>query len=312
MRYKDYYAIMGVPRTASAEEIKRAYRKLAHKYHPDVSKEKGAEERFKELGEAYEVLRDPEKRTAYDQLGPNWQADQDFTPPPGWQPTGGRTHKHARSAGSRGPDAAHFSDFFESIFGGGGGGFRRSASMRGEDEHARLSVTLEEAYAGATRPVRLSVTTPEGHTEVRTLNVKIPAGVQSGQQVRLAGQGGPGYGEGPAGDLYLEIQIAPHARYRLDGRDLYLAMPIAPWEAALGATLTVPTLGGKVELKIPAGSQSGRKLRLRGRGLPGTPPGDEYVVLEIVNPRVDSDQARALYEQMAKELAFDPRAHWGA
>ncbi len=311
MRYKDYYAVMGVPRTASAEEIKRAYRKLAHKYHPDVSKEKGAEERFKELGEAYEVLRDPEKRAAYDQLGPNWRADQDFTPPPGWQ-SAGSARDRARSQEGRRPDAAHFSDFFESIFGGGGGGFHRAASMRGEDEHAQLTITLEDAYAGVTRPVRLSIPTPDGRTDVRTLNVRIPAGVQAGQQVRLAGQGSPGYGGGPNGDLYLEIHIAPHARYRVDGRDLSVTMPVAPWEAALGATLTVPTLGGKVDLKVPAGSQTGQKLRLRGRGLPGNPPGDEYVVLEIVNPPTDSDRARALYRQMAEDLAFNPRAHWEA
>ncbi|MDA8389603.1 MAG: DnaJ domain-containing protein [Gammaproteobacteria bacterium] len=311
MRYKDYYAIMGVPRTASAEEIKRAYRKLAHKYHPDVSKEKEAEERFKELGEAYEVLRDPEKRAAYDQLGPNWRADQDFTPPPGWRPTGG-TRGHARDQSSHRPDAAHFSDFFESIFGGGGGGFRRTASMRGEDEHAELTITLEEAYTGVTRSVRLSIPTADGRTDVRTLNVHIPAGVQAGQQVRLTGQGSPGHGGGPPGDLYLEIHIAPHARYQVDGRDLHLTMPVAPWEAALGATLTVPTLGGKVDLKVPAGSQTGQKLRLRGRGLPGNPPGDEYVVLEIVNPRMDSDRAQALYKQLAEELPFNPRAHWEA
>lgn len=300
MRYKDYYATMGVERTASADDIKRAYRKLARKYHPDVSKEPRAEERFKEIGEAYEVLRDPEKRAAYDRLGSHWQPDQDFTPPPGWQAAGGR------AGPGHGFDGAQFSDFFESIF---GANFRHG--MRGGDEHAHLSVSLEEAYSGATRAVRLSVPArdSQGAPSVRTLNVRIPPGIQAGQQIRLAGQGSPGVGNGTAGDLYLEIDIAPHRHYRLEGRDVYLTVPVAPWEAALGATLTVPTLGGKVEVRLPAGSQTGQRLRLRGRGMPGTPPGDQYVIVEIVNPRTDSDRAQALYRQMAKELAFDPRAH---
>ncbi|MHB1566641.1 MAG: DnaJ C-terminal domain-containing protein [Acidiferrobacter sp.] len=300
MRYKDYYAIMGVERGASADDIKRAYRKLARKYHPDVSKEPHAEDRFKEIGEAYEVLRDPEKRTAYDQLGSNWRPDQDFTPPPGWQAGGGHAHR------SQGFDGAQFSDFFESVF---GGNFRRG--MRGGDEHAHLSISLEEAYGGTTRAVRLSVPPRDGHgaPNVRTLNVRIPAGIQPGQQIRLAGQGNPGVGEGGAGDLYLEIDIAAHPHYRLEGRDLSLTVPVAPWEAALGATLAVPTLGGKVEVRLPAGSQTGQRLRLRGRGMPGQPPGDQYVVVEIVNPRADSDRAQALYRQMAQELAFNPRAH---
>lgn len=307
MQYKDYYTIMGIPRTASSEDIKRAYRRLARKYHPDVSKEPGAEERFKELGEAYEVLKDEEKRAAYDQLGQHWQAEQDFTPPPGWKSSRG-------SAGGahRGFEEAQFSDFFDSLFGGG----RGRGPVRGEDESAHLSITLEEAFHGATRAVRLTVPHRDAKgsisQEVRTLNVRIPKGVQQGQQIRLAGQGNPGMGGASAGDLYLEITIAPHPLYRVDGRDLYLTVPVSPWEAALGAKLKVPTLAGPVEVRLPAGSQSGQKLRLKGRGMPGTPPGDQYAVIEIVNPRADSERAKELYRQMAEDLAFDPRSHWGA
>ncbi len=296
MQYKDYYAVMGVERNASAEDIKRAYRKLARQYHPDVSKEPRAEERFKEIGEAYEVLRDPEKRAAYDQLGSHWHSNQDFTPPPGWQAGGGpRMH---------GFEDVRFSDFFESLFGGA------RSRARGADEHAHLTITLEEAFHGLTRAIRLTVPGRDGQGTVRTLNVRIPKGVQHGQQIRLAGQGNPG--SAGAGDLYLEIDIAPHPLYRLDGRDLTLTMPVTPWEAALGAKLKVPTLGGPVEVRLPAGSQTGQKLRLKGRGLGGTNPGDQYVLVEIVNPRADSERARALYQDMARELAFDPRAHWGA
>jgi len=308
MKYKDYYHIMGVDRTATGEDIKRAYRKLARKYHPDVSKEPRAEERFKEIGEAYEVLRDEEKRAAYDQLGENWQAGQDFTPPPGWQPgrgPGAGTHTHG------GYDGEPLSDFFESFFRGG----RGRGSLRGEDESAHLSVSLEEVFSGATRAVRLTIPHRDQRgamtQEVRTLNVRIPKGIQHGQQIRLAGQGNPGMGGGVAGDLYLEISIAPHPLYRLDGQDLYLAVPVSPWEAALGAKLKVPTLGGPVEVRLPSGSQTGQKLRLKGRGMPGSPAGDQYAVIEIVNPRVDTDHARELYRKMAEDLAFDPRAHWG-
>ncbi len=306
MRYRDYYQIMGVERTASPEEIKRAYRKLARKYHPDVSKEPRAEERFKEIGEAYEVLRDPEKRAAYDQLGNQWQAEQEFTPPPGWQSAAGR----AGAGGSAyGFDGAQFSDFFESLFGGG----RSRGQARGADENAHLTITLEEAFQGATRAVRLTVPQRDARgriiPEVRTLNVRIPKGIQAGQQIRLAGQGNPG--PGGAGDLYLEIGIAPHPLYRLDGRDLYITAPVTPWEAALGARFTVPTLGGPVELRLPEGSQSGQKLRLKGRGMPGTPAGDQYVLIEIVNPPVTSERARDLFRHMGREFTFDPRAHWG-
>ena len=303
MHYRDYYGIMGVERTASAEDIKRAYRKLARRYHPDVSKEPKAEERFKEIGEAYEVLRDPEKRAAYDRLGSQWQAQQDFTPPPGWHGTSGG------GGGAHVFEGQEFSDFFESLFGGG----RRGGAARGTDQSAHLTITLEDAFHGATKPVRLTIPQRDAQgrvvPELRTLNVRIPKGIQPGQQIRLAGQGSPG--RAGAGDLYLEIAIAPHPLYRLDGRDLYLTAPVSPWEAALGARLKVPTLAGTVEVRLPEGSQSGQKLRLKGRGMPGTPPGDQYVLVEIVNPKTDSEKARELYRAMARDLAFDPRAHWG-
>jgi curved DNA-binding protein len=290
MEYKDYYRTLGVARDASAEDIKRAYRKLARKYHPDVSKEPNAENRFKDVAEAYEVLKDPEKRAAYDQLGSNWQAGQGFSPPPGWTWS-------AEFRGGQG--GAGFSDFFDSLFGHGFAGERgpRRRSTR-EDQHARVQITLEDAFHGSSRAVNLSQ--PGGRS--RTLEVRIPKGVRAGQRIRLAGQGSGG------GDLYLEIDFAPHRLYRLEGTDLYLDLPITPWEAALGATVKVPTLGGPVELTIPAGAQSGDKLRLRGRGLPATPtPGDQYVVLKMVTPAARTDAARDLYNRMASERPLDPR-----
>ena len=290
MEYKDYYKTLGVTRDASADDIKRAYRKLARKYHPDVSKEPNAENRFKDVAEAYEVLRDADKRAAYDQLGSNWQAGQGFTPPPGW---GGGFE--ARGA----PGGGGFSDFFDSLFGhgfGDGHGARRRAGP--EEQHAQIRITLEDAFHGSTRTVNLSQ--PGGRT--RTLEVRIPKGVRAGQRIRLAGQGSHG------GDLYLEIDFAPHRLFRLDGIDLHLDLPVTPWEAALGATVKVPTLGGAVELTIPAGSQSGDRLRLRGRGLPASPaPGDQYVVLKMMTPAARSEAARELYRRLAAELPLDPR-----
>ncbi|HET7371357.1 MAG TPA: DnaJ C-terminal domain-containing protein [Gammaproteobacteria bacterium] len=305
MEYKDYYKRLGISREASQDEIKRAYRKLARKYHPDVSKEENAEAQFKEVQEAYEVLKDPEKRQAYDQLGQNWREGQQFRQPSGWDQGG----FEFRGGGFTGADAGAFSDFFESLFGGGfrqtgaGGGFRQP---RGEDQFARIDVSLEDAYRGATRQIALDSPVADAQGRVtqqrRALNVKIPAGIRAGQQIRLAGQGALG------GDLYLEVNIQPHRLFQLDGRDLSLTVPIAPWEAALGAKVAVPTLGGEVNATIPAGAQSGQKLRLKERGLPGQPPGDQYLVLKIVTPRADTDEARQLYRQMADKLAFDPRA----
>ncbi|HEX2242382.1 MAG TPA: DnaJ C-terminal domain-containing protein [Gammaproteobacteria bacterium] len=300
MQYKDYYKILGVERSASTDEIKKAYRRLARKYHPDVSKENDAEARFKEVGEAYEVLRDPEKRSAYDQLGPNWRAGQEFRPPPGWEDLsrgfGGGFRRESTGGFSGG-----FSDFFESLF---GSGFDRARGARGftapgADQQAVLEVTLEEAYSGARKSVRFD--------DGRSLEVKLPTGVTQGQQIRLAGQGEAGI-RSARGDLYLEVRIAPHPYFRLKGRDVFLDLPVAPWEAALGATVTVPTLGGRVDIKVPAGSQSGRKLRLKGRGLPGRPPGDQFAIIQIATPPADSERARNFYTRMAQELPFDPRA----
>ncbi len=312
MEFKDYYTIMGVARDATQDEIKRAYRKLARKYHPDVSKERDAEARFKELGEAYEVLKDAEKRIAYDQLGANWKQGQEFRPPPDWD-----TGFEFTGGGFTGGDSAQFSDFFESLFGrggfsSGGGGFH----AQGQDHHARVLIDLEDAYTGATRAITLRVpeVNPQGHvvTRERTLNVTIPKGIRAGQHLRLAGQGTPGVGQGKAGDLFLEIEFRPHQHYRVDERDVYLDVPVTPWEAALGASVTVPTPAGAVAMKIPAGSGAGRKMRLKGRGLPGGTPGDFYVVLRIEAPPADNAAAKALYEQMAKEMgSFNPRAKLG-
>jgi curved DNA-binding protein len=314
MEYRDYYKVLGVAREATADEVKRAYRKLARKYHPDVSKEKNAEARFKEVQEAYEVLKDPQKRAAYDQLGNDFQSGQQFRPPPGWGTNfefrSGRGARHA------GADPG-FSEFFSSLFGerspfgefeGGQAGFR----SRGEDHRARLELTVEEAYRGGSREFTLQhpEVSGDGHVGLkeRTLRVQIPAGITDGQVIRLAGQGAAGAGGGRAGDLLLEVAIAPHRLYRVDGRDVTLELPVAPWEAALGATVSTPTLGGPVELRIPAGARGGQKLRLRGRGLPGEPPGDQYVALRIVLPPADTPRARELYETLSRELPFDPRA----
>jgi curved DNA-binding protein len=317
MEFKDYYKIMGVERTATQDEIKRAYRKLARKFHPDVSKEPDAETRFKEVGEAYEVLKDPEKRAAYDQLGMNWKAGQEFRPPPDWD-----ANFEFSGSGFTGGDASAFSDFFESLFGrgftGGFSGTRHSGGRfhaQGEDHHAKILIDLEDAFHGATRSLSLRVpeVDPQGRlsTHERTLNVRIPKGVRQGQQIRLSGQGAPGLGGGKAGDLYLEVEFKPHALYTVEGRDLYLNLPVAPWEAALGAKVKAPTPAGVIDLTIPGGSTSGRKLRLKGRGIPGTPPGDLYAVLQIALPPGDNAQAKALYQRMEAELNFNPRARLG-
>jgi len=315
MDYKDYYNIMGVERTASQDEIKRAYRKLARKYHPDVSKETNAEARFKEVGEAYEVLKDPEKRAAYDQLGANWKAGQDFNPPPDWD-----AGFEFSGGGFTGGDASAYSDFFESLFGHGFGpaqaGQRQAGfHAHGEDHHAKVLIDLEDAYQGAARSITLQSPQVDssGHvtTRQRTLNIKIPRGVKQGQRIRLSGQGSPGVGEGRAGDLYLEIEFKPHGIYKVEERDVYLDLPVTPWEAALGATIKVTTPGGPVDLKIPQATGSGRKLRLKGRGIPGKPAGDLYVVPQITLPPADSDTARALYRKMEQELAYNPRSKLG-
>jgi curved DNA-binding protein len=307
MEFRDYYKVMGVSRDASQEDIKRAYRKLARKYHPDVSKDPNAEERFKELGEAYEVLRDPEKRAAYDALGKDWKAGQEFRPPPDWE----SSFHFGRDSFAGG---ASFSDFFETLFGGesfrpgGHGGFH----ARGQDVQVRLPLTLEEAYRGATKTVELSVPEADAGGRIvqrkRRLNIKVPKGVTDGQRVRLPAQGAAGIGAGGPGDLYAVIDLLPHRHFRQAGHDIYLDLPVAPWEAALGATVEVPTLGGRVDLKIPKGSRSGQKLRLKGRGLPGSPAGDQLVTLHIVLPPATSPEAEALYRQMAEKMPMNPRS----
>ena len=329
MEFRDYYQVLGVERAATADQIKAAYRRLARKYHPDVSKERNAEARFKEMQEAYEVLKDPEKRAAYDQLGANWKAGEQFRPPPDWgsgfEFSGGagraggarRGAGRGRWSGAAAEDGGFaeqdFSDFFSSLFGGGSPFARGGGGGAARDHHARVGIELEEAYRGTTRTLELRrpEVKPDGSVELRThtVRVTIPAGVTEGQLIRLAGQGGPAAGGRQAGDLYLEVHLQPHRLFALEGRDVTLTIPVAPWEAALGASVTVPTLGGSVEMHIPAGAQSGQKLRLRGRGLPGNSPGDQYVQLKVVLPPANSPQAKALYEEMRSKLNFDPRAN---
>ena len=315
MQYKDYYKILGVAKDATQDDIKRAYRKLARKYHPDVSQEADAEARFKEVNEAHEVLKDPAKRAAYDQLGSQWRGGQDFTPPPDWD-----TGFEFRSSGFGGGDG--FSEFFESLFGGRSpfgraGGFhgstaRRDFRSRGEDHRARIRISLEDSFHGTQRALQLQapMVDAQGHVRVvpHTLNVRVPKGIVEGQQIRLAGQGGAGQAGGAPGDLYLDVEFEPHPQFRPEGRDLHLELPITPWEAALGARVKAPTLGGPVELKVPAGARSGQRLRLAGRGLPGKPPGDQYVTLQIQTPPAHSAADKAFYQRMAEQFRFDPRA----
>lgn len=316
MEFKDYYRVMGVDRDATAAEIKAAYRKLARKYHPDVSKVAGAEARFKEVGEAYAVLRDAEKRAAYDQLGANWKTGQEFSPPPDWN-QGFEFHGGVDAA-----DASQFSDFFESLFGresvnrGFGSHDRRGYSARGEDTHAKILIDLEDAFKGSTRGFELKHTeiAADGRPEVkeRKLNVRIPKGVRAGQHIRLAKQGAPGIGAGQAGDLYLEVGFKTHPYYHADGKDIYLDLPLSPWESALGANIEVPTLDGAVNLKIPPNSQTGSRLRLKGRGLPGKVAGDLFAVLKIVAPAANSEAEMAAYHAYADAFDFNPRAGMGA
>lgn len=317
MEFKDYYDVMGVERNASQADVKRAYRKLARKFHPDVSKQTDAEVRFKELGEAYAVLKDPEKRSAYDQLGENWKAGQNFRPPPDWG--AGFEHSGANFGGGDGGGSAH-SDFFESLFGhdfrsAQTAGKRANFNGRGEDQHARVMIELQDAYRGATRDITLRTPGLDGgghvQTRQRTLKVKIPKGVKQGQRIRLSGQGSPGLGDGRNGDLYLEVEFNPHRHFRVQGHDVYLNLPLAPWEAALGATVKVPTPDGPVDLKIPPGSMTERRLRLQKRGIPGDPPGDLYVELVVTLPPAESDAAKQLYRKMESELGYNPRSELG-
>ena len=332
-KFHDYYQVLGVQRTATADEIQRAYRDLARKYHPDMNKEKGAEERFKEIGEAYEVLKDADKRKRYDTLGANWKHGQDFQPPPGWGGGGGRPGNVRVDFGENG--GADFSDFFESLFGGsrgrsgfggsdpfaeamrGGGGGRsarhaRSRSRQGQSHEAEITIPLRDAFSGGTRQITLTSADEEGNQSQKSYDVRIPPGVTDGSVIRLGGQGGPGIGGGDAGDLLLTIRIAPDPRFRIDPttkHDLLTTLPIAPWEAALGAKVHVETLSGEITVTIPPGSQSGQKLRIRGKGLPkkSGDPGDLFAELKIVVPRTLSTDERVLYERLRDGSNFDPR-----
>jgi curved DNA-binding protein len=306
--YKDYYQTLGVEKTASQADIKKAYRKLVRQYHPDVSKHKDADAKTKELNEAYDVLGDAEKRAAYDELGRSPRSAQGgFQPPPDW----GTQFDFNGAEGN---------DFFNDLFahvgrgsraGGAGAGFRAA----GEDIHASITVDLRDIYQGAARTISLRVPQhdAQGRTVMqdKTLTVNIPKGVTPGQQLRLSGQGHAGLGGGAAGDLYLEIGLNADPRYRVEGTNVYEDVPVTPWEAALGASISVPTPSGTVEVTVPPGSQSGRKLRLKGRGIPAAQPGDLYLMLNVVLPPAASPRARELYEAMARDLAFNPRERIG-
>lgn len=305
MEYKDYYKVLGVNRGASGDDIKRAYRRLARKYHPDVNNTVGAEDHFKELGEAYAVLKDAKKRLAYDQLGSSWKGGQQFNGAPSGQ------------SGFTPGDGEDHSDFFESLFGRTFRQNRRKTSHvrgRGEDQQVKILIDLQDSYQGASRTMTVQIAdVDKGRpiTRDRTLNIKIPRGIRPGQQIRLVGQGKQGSGKAPAGDLLLEVEFNPHPLFRIEGRDVHIDLPVAPWEAALGATVVVPTPEGNVDMRIPVGTTAGKKLRLKGKGLPSQSAGDFYVSLQIVLPPPLTQKARDLYLEMARELAFNPREKLG-
>lgn len=319
MEFKDYYTTLNIDRNATQDEVKRAYRKLARKFHPDINKDPDAEKRFKEIGEAYEVLHDTEKRAAYDKFGKDWKAGQEFKPPPNWD-KGFEFH----GGGYTENDASQFSDFFESLFGARGGGVRsdyftgqrRHYSSKGQDLHAKIVINLEDSYNGARQSLTLQrpAVNDSGHviTRPHNLQVNIPKGVTEGQQIRLAGQGAEGIGGGTNGDLYLEIAFNKHPHFTAHKRDIMLTLPVSPWEAALGGTIPIPTLGGTVEMKIPPGSQTGKKLRLKGRGLcTARHKGDQYVTLAIKVPSPKTEADKELFRTMEKNMSFNPRRNLG-
>ncbi|MGC1181706.1 DnaJ C-terminal domain-containing protein [Legionella sp.] len=296
---KDYYKIMGLSPEATEKDIKLAYRRLARKYHPDISKETNAEERFKEMGEAYEVLKDPIKRAEYDQYLKNQKFNAQGQQQSTW---------HTEHSGPYQSQGTPFNDdFFESLF---GHSRHRQQPMAGQDYQGKINISLEEAFNGTTRSIQIPAQ-KNSKTSTQTLKVKIPAGVKSGQQIRLAGQGAHGFNDGPRGDIYLTVNVDKHPLFDVMDNDIYLTLPITPWEAALGTTVIVPTLAGKIDLKIPPGSQSGQKLRLKNRGLPGAPSGNQYVLLKIMTPPATSDTATHLYKKMAEEMPFNPRHKLG-
>jgi curved DNA-binding protein len=315
MKYKDYYKTLGVERSAGEDEIKKSYRKLARKYHPDVSKEKNAEEKFKEVQEAYEVLKDPEKRKAYDQMG-SYQPGQDFSPPPGWD----QQFRSGDFGGFQDMSEVDLFDLLSGMRGGfrgarpGGGG--RTFRMAGQDYEVSAHLSVEEVARGTEIEIPIAVTEAgeDGQLRRTTRNVKvrIAKGATDGQRLRVPGKGGAGLGGGPDGDLYVDIQLRPHDLYRVSGHDLFLELPVAPWEAALGAEVQVPTLDGRITVKVPAGSRAGQKLRVRGKGLPKPAggEGDLYTVLQVVTPSVLSDREKALYRELQQASTFNPRGHF--
>jgi curved DNA-binding protein len=298
---KDYYKIMGVTPNASEQEIKTAYRRLARKYHPDISKESNAEEQFKEMGEAYETLRDPKKRAEYDQSIKNREFYEQA------QSNSNAQGKSSHSTSQNFNGSEFDSDFFESLF---GHARQQRQPMTGQNYQGKIMVTLEEAFKGTIKSIQVPSSEPNTD-KTQTLNVKIPAGVKSGQQIRLTGQGAPGIHGGPRGDIYLTVEVMKHHLFDIKDNDIYLTLPITPWEAALGTTIVVPTLSGKIDLKIPPGSQGGQKLRLKSRGLPGATPGNQYVLLKISTPPATSDEAKDLYKKMAEVMPFNPRESMG-
>ncbi len=323
VKYKDYYKLLGVSRSASKDEISRAFKKLARKHHPDLNHDNPeSETKFKEINEAYEVLKDPKKRKMYDQFGADWEHGQNFQPPPGHE----NMHFGGQSfGGAQGFGGGDFSDFFETIFGGAGGsrggfggaqgfggGFQQRP-QKGADSETLLTLTLEEAYKGGSKSISVQerTTGPGGHPMVQSknLDVNIPAGIKEGQKIRLANQGAPGPGDGPAGDLYLKIRLAPHSLYKVEENNIILDLPLAPWEAALGVKVKVPTLDGMIEMNIPAGMGSGKKLRVKGRGLGAGPKkGDQFIRVMIQVPVADSDEVKKLWEELSEKTKFSPRS----
>lgn len=310
MEFKDYYQVLGVTPETNVDEIKRAYRKLARKYHPDVSKEPNAEKQFKEINEAWEVLGDPQKKSHYDQLRARGGRMDDFPP------SGEGYYRPFQEGGFHTENVGDFSDFFNAIFGGAHPftqQARRAHHAKGQDARVKITIPLSLAFQGGTQTIQLHMPAAAGQVsgQTKSLQVKIPAGVTHGSQIRLKGQGHPGIGTAPAGDLYIEINIEHHPFFSLHHKDIHLKLPITPWEAALGATIEVPTLGGPVSLKIPSNAQTEQKMRLKGRGLPGNPPGDQFVILQIYTPPAQSEKAKALYQEMAAVMPYNPRQKIG-
>lgn len=317
LKFKDYYETLGVARTASHDEIRKAYRRLARKFHPDVNKSPEAEGKFKEIAEAYEVLGDQQKRKRYDEFGTSYHAGDEFHPPPGWEEASYQFYGEPRGTRGEPPasgftqdDLGGFSDFFETLFGGRGmqAAFGRA---RGEDHEARITISLEEAFHGGKKSIGLQTVRLDEqgrvHRQTRNYNVQIPPGTVDGMKIRLSGQGGAGPAGGPTGDLYLHVSIAPHPVFKWSGKNLEITLPVAPWEAVLGAKATVPTMAGKAALTIPPGTQSGQRFRLRGRGFPGRQPGDLFITVQIVVPGALSASERKLFEELAKVSTFRPR-----